>query len=113
MAKKDGIPDLYTAADVAVVLQQSPKVIHRIAKRLDIGRMLGNQRVFSDADVAALLAGRRRQYYADEVAVVVRRYQDGETIAAIAEACDMPRSSVGLLLRRALPTRRARGRQTM
>jgi 16S rRNA G1207 methylase RsmC len=106
-------PDLYTAADIAIALRQTPNAVHRSARRLGVGRMLGNQRVFTDADLAALHAGRGRRYSDDEVAAVVRRYQDGETIAAIAEACDMPRSSVGLLLRRALPTRRARGRQTM
>jgi len=98
LAEKDGIPDIYTAAEVAVVLQQSPKVIHRIAKRLGIGRMLGNQRVFSDADLVALRVGRRRQYYADERAAVVRRYQGGETLREIATALDMPVSSAHLIL---------------
>ena len=105
------LPGIYTAAEVAVALRQSPSAVNRSARRLGVGRKVGNQRLFSDADLAKLHSARRRAYTPAEQADVCRRYQAGETILAIVDALGMPKSSVQFALRQSGVVMRARGRQ--
>lgn len=50
-------PKLYTAAQVAEKLGLSHQRINAIARRRGIGQMIGNTRVFTVADVAAIKPG--------------------------------------------------------
>ena len=93
--------DLYTAGDLAIALRQSPSAVHRSARRLGVGRKVGNQRLFTDADLAKLHDARRRQYTPDEQYDVVQRHLAGESMGAIAGALEMPRASVQGIIRRA------------
>lgn len=50
----NGAADLSTAVDIAHEIGVHKATINRIARTNDIGTFLGNQRVFSDADIAEI-----------------------------------------------------------
>ncbi len=45
---------LYTAADVAALLSKSPITVRQLARTHSIGRKLGRDWVFTEADIARL-----------------------------------------------------------
>ena len=51
-------PTLYTSAQIAAILNLTAQRVGAIARRRGIGRMMGNTRVFTQADIEAMRPGR-------------------------------------------------------